>query len=132
MPLPDTPNSHDTDDTDDVIRIRREPLYVWLARFTWVIVMILLLEYALKSHQEHEPQAAITAGALFLIMLLAGVIVEVVRHVESQPESRLLRDMARANQAAARNAEREHTAITDVTSNKHMTDFTGDKDVLYE
>lgn len=92
MPLPDS--NHSLED-EHVIRIRREPLYVWLARLVWLIGLIVLLEYALASRQEREPQAAITAGALFLVILLAGVITEIVRHIESQPESRMMREMAR-------------------------------------
>jgi hypothetical protein len=87
MAAPDSKNSHD--DTH-YIRIKREPLYVWLGRLIWLICMVVLLEYALQSRQEREPQAAITAGALCLFLFIAGVLVEVVRHVESQPIGHLL------------------------------------------
>lgn len=124
MPLPDSTNSHDE---DDVIRIKREPLYVWLARLTWLIVLIVLLEYALKSHQEREPQAAITAGAICLLLLLAGIVVEIVRYVEAQPESRLLRDVARANSAG-----NTRDTAGDTAASEHAIDDIGDKDSLYE
>jgi hypothetical protein len=87
------PDSKDSPDDTQYIRIKREPMYVWLGRLVWLIGMAVLLEYALQSRQEREPQAAITAGALCLFLLIAGVIVEVVRHVESQPTMHLLNDI---------------------------------------
>jgi Na+/H+ antiporter NhaD/arsenite permease-like protein len=78
-------------DEPDYIRIKREPLYIWLARLLWLICLIILLEYAVQSHYEREPQAAISAGALCLVLFVAGVIVEVVRHAESQPTTHVLR-----------------------------------------
>lgn len=127
MPLPDTTDSHRK---DDMVCIKREPLYVWLARLTWVIVLVVLLEYALQSHQEREPQAAITTGAICVILLLAGVIVEVVRHIESQPESRRLRDMARANSTTVRNNGQDEDVTANLALSERTTDRTGDKDVI--
>lgn len=83
-------NSKKSHDDSHYIRIKREPLHVWLGRLVWLICLVVLLEYALQSRQEREPQAAITAGALCLFLLIAGVIVEIVRHVESQPAGHLL------------------------------------------
>lgn len=94
MPAPESKNSYDD---AEYIRIKREPLYVWLTRLLWLIGLVLLLEYALQSHHEREPQAAITAGALWLVLLVAGVIVEVVRYVEAQPEAHLLRNIQHVN-----------------------------------
>lgn len=88
MPAPQSQNSYDD---ADYIHIKREPLRVWLGRLIWVILLILLLEYAFKSYQEREPQAMITASALATFLLTAGVIVEVVRHVESQGDEAILR-----------------------------------------
>ena len=84
MPALQSQNSYDD---ADYIHIKREPLYVWLSRLVWVILLILLLEYAFKSHVEREPQATITASALAIFLLVAGVIIEVVRHVESQGDT---------------------------------------------
>ena len=146
MPSHDVHSSHPASHDEDAIRIKREPPHIWLGRLTWVIMLIVMLEYAIGSHQEREPQAAITAFALFLIMLLAWVIVEVVRYVESQPESRMLRDMARANGAAARDSDFDgafelprdmvQTPVTDAAPNDHtLPDIDANmdqKDVLYE
>jgi hypothetical protein len=88
------PDPKDSPDDAQYIRIKREPLYVWLGRLVWLIGMAVLLEYALQSRQEREPQAAITAGALCLFLLIAGVIVEVVRHVESQPTIHLMNNFS--------------------------------------
>lgn len=87
MPAPDSKNSHDD---AHYIRIKRESLHIWLGRLVWLMCMAMLLEYALQSRQEREPQAAITAGALCLFLFIAGVIVEIVRHVESRPPAHLL------------------------------------------
>lgn len=145
MPSHDVHSSHPSPHDEDVIRIKREPLRIWLARLTWVIMLIVMLEYAIGSHQEREPQAAITAFALFLIMLLAWAIVEVVRYVESQPESRMLRDMARANGAATRDGDFDgafelprnviQTPVADTARNSTLPDTAAnmdEKDVLYE
>ncbi len=94
MSAPESRNSYDD---AEYIRIKREPLHVWLARLLWLICLVLLLEYALQSHHEREPQAAITAGALCLVLLVAGIIVEVVRHVEARPEAHLLRNIPHVN-----------------------------------
>lgn len=69
---------------DYVLKVERAPLYVWLARITWVILLIVLLEFAIASWQEREPHAAILASALLIALLLAGIIAEVVRRVEAR------------------------------------------------
>jgi hypothetical protein len=66
------------------VRIRRRPLYEWLLWLVWLIALALLLEFVLSSLAEYERQAATLAGALFVGLLLAGLIVWFVRRVEAE------------------------------------------------
>lgn len=65
-----------------VLRLRRRPLAAWLAWLVWLIALVILLEYAFASFAEHERQAGIIAGAIFVGLLAAGIIIEVVRSIE--------------------------------------------------
>lgn len=69
---------------EHTFRIRRRSCSSWMAWFLWGIVLFILLEYALSSFSEHEPQAGLLAGALFLGLLMAGLILEFVKIVESR------------------------------------------------
>lgn len=61
------------------------PLWVWSAISTWVMVLAILLEYTLASLAELEPQAAILAGAIFIGLLMAGIITLLVRTAVADP-----------------------------------------------
>jgi uncharacterized membrane protein YbjE (DUF340 family) len=78
------PDQHKPSGKMITIRLRRRPLYEWLAWLVWLIVLLIILEYAIASFAEHEQQAGITAGALFTFLLTAGLIVEAVQQVESR------------------------------------------------
>ena len=65
------------------IRIRRRPLYEWLLWLVWLILLAILGEFTLGSFAEQEPQAGITAGALFVCLLVAGLIVWAMQRAES-------------------------------------------------
>ncbi len=70
------------------VRIRRRPLYEWLLWLVWLIALALLLEFALSSIAEYEPQAATLSGALFVGLLIAGLIVWFVRRVEAEEQDK--------------------------------------------
>jgi 4-hydroxybenzoate polyprenyltransferase len=63
-------------------------LYEWLLWIVWFIVLILLAEYTLGSRREMEWQAATLSSALFLIVLLGGVITGVIRRIEAQDQDK--------------------------------------------
>ncbi|MFW5708840.1 MAG: reductive dehalogenase [Chloroflexota bacterium] len=67
-----------------IIQMRRRSLSEWLAGVVWIIVLFILLEYIFSSFQENEVQAAALAGALFIGVLLAGIITQIVRNVEAR------------------------------------------------
>ncbi|HML22391.1 MAG TPA: hypothetical protein PKD09_12130 [Aggregatilinea sp.] len=82
--MPPSPQDRPSEPTDYVLKVERAPLYIWLARLTWAIIVLVLLEFDITSWQEREPHAAILATALLTVLVLAGIIVEVVRHVEAR------------------------------------------------
>jgi hypothetical protein len=65
-----------------VFCLRRRSLAEWLAWLLWLMTLIIVLEYSLTSFREHERQAGILAGAMFIGLLLAGIIIEVIKNVE--------------------------------------------------
>lgn len=65
-----------------ILRIRRRSLAAWMGWLIWLIALVILLEYAIASFREHEQQAGIIAGAIFVGLLIAGIIIEVVRSIE--------------------------------------------------
>jgi hypothetical protein len=65
-----------------VFRLRRRSLAEWLAWLVWFVLLIVFLEYAITSFAEYERQAAIVAGAIFVGLLAAGIIIEVVKSIE--------------------------------------------------
>lgn len=67
-----------------VVRLRKRSCSEWMAIVIWLIVLGVLLEYAWSSIWENEDQAAILAGALFLGLLVAGMIVQLIRSVEAR------------------------------------------------
>lgn len=66
-----------------VIRVRRRSVREWLALILWLTALLVLLEFTISSRYEREGQAAVLAGALFVGLLLAGLIVQVMRGVEA-------------------------------------------------
>lgn len=66
------------------VSIRRKPLYEWLLWGLWLLVLLVLLEFTLESRREYEWQAATLAGALFLIVLVAGMIAGMIRRIEAE------------------------------------------------
>jgi hypothetical protein len=83
----DLPPTHSTPaqepEPEITIRIRRRPLYEWLFWLIWLILLAILSEFTLGSFAEQEPQAGITAGALFVCLLVAGLIVWAMQRAES-------------------------------------------------
>ncbi|QPC84475.1 hypothetical protein G4Y79_08890 [Phototrophicus methaneseepsis] len=77
-----------TRDDHYVIRIRRRPLAAWMGWLLWLLMLGILLEYALTSFGEYEPQAGILAGALFCGLLLAGAIIGFVQTAEGRSKYR--------------------------------------------
>ena len=70
-------------DSEITIRVRRRTLREWLAWLVWLILLGILGEFALTSFAEQEPQAGITAGALFMTLLIAGLIVWAIQRAEN-------------------------------------------------
>jgi hypothetical protein len=78
----DGAESHNS--SHQIIHLRRRSAREWLSGFSWLILLIVLLEYTLRSLDEHEPQAAVLAGALFLGLLIAGIVFQIVCSIESR------------------------------------------------
>lgn len=69
-----------------LIRLRRRAISEWLALLIWLVLLVILLEYALTSLYEHETQAAILAGALGIGLLVAGIIIQFMRGIEARSQ----------------------------------------------
>jgi hypothetical protein len=115
-PPPDVPP--DTPPDMITIHIRRRPLYEWLGWLIWLIVLGVLLEFCLVSFREHEGQAGVLAGALFLFLLLAGLIVEGMHQADLRSQYR---------QIAAPPPDQPLTDVLDFNP-PALDDFTGDRD----
>lgn len=67
-----------------VLHVRKRPFAEWLAWLIWLVILGVLLEYALTSFTEQEPQAGMLAAGIFAGLLLTGIIIEVVKVVEAR------------------------------------------------
>ena len=67
-----------------VLRVRRRSYVEWLAWVLWLLGLAVLLEYALASFDEQEPQAGVLALGLFIGLLFTGIIIELVRAIEAR------------------------------------------------
>lgn len=67
-----------------VVRIRRRPPHAWLSWLLWGLVLAVLLEYAVSSLYEHETQAAVIAGLVFIFVLSGGLIYGYMRRIEAE------------------------------------------------
>lgn len=90
--VPHAENSH-------IIRLRRRSVSELLAGVVWLIGLAVLLDYALSSFSENEHQAGILAGAIFVGLLGAGIVIQIMRGIEarSQQRRRLTRQVSRQN-----------------------------------
>ena len=98
----DPQRNRETDaDNHHLIRLRRRSASEWLAGVVWLVGLAVLLDYALSSFRERENQAGILAGAIFVGLLGAGIIIQIMRGVEarSQQRRRLTRQVSRHNPA---------------------------------
>lgn len=84
----DHPEKPDRDPDFFSVRIRRKPLYEWLLWIVWGFTLFLLAEYALASRREFEWQAATLATALFVIVLLGGLITGLIKRIEAQDQDK--------------------------------------------
>lgn len=66
------------------LRIRRRPCASWMAWFLWLVALAILLEFSLSSFAEREPQPGVVAGGMFLALLMAGLIIEITKIIESR------------------------------------------------
>lgn len=66
--------------------VRRRSLAEWLMWLIWLVILLILLDYSLVSFIEDEPQAGILSGAIFMGLLLAGMVVEVVKIIDRRSE----------------------------------------------
>jgi hypothetical protein len=87
----DSPNSEDqkalpmpSNSRWHVFSIRKRSTGEWAAWAVWLIILIILFEYAVSSFHEKEPQAGVLAAALFGSMLLAGIIIEAIKSIETR------------------------------------------------
>lgn len=72
------------DDQDKYqFKIRRRPWYEWLLWVLWLFLEIVFLQSALASHQELELRAAIIYWMIFGLLLLAGLVLWLVRRIQS-------------------------------------------------
>lgn len=71
------------DKNDYQIKIHRRPWYEWLLWAVWLFLLIVFLQSAIGSHQEFEPRAAAIFWMFFGLLLLAGIVVWLVRRIQS-------------------------------------------------
>jgi len=62
-----------------IFRIRKRPFYIWLLRILWVLWLVFWAEVTLGSKAELEPRAFAISISIFLISLLAGFILWLIR-----------------------------------------------------
>ena len=118
--LPPTPDQPPDAPPDMItIHIRRRPLYEWLGWLIWLIVLGVLLEFCLVSFREHEGQAGVLAGGLFLFLLLAGLIVEGMHQAD-------LRSQYRPSAAPPSDQPMPDDGLD--FNPPSLNDFTGDRD----
>ena len=65
------------------LRIRRRPCASWMAWFLWLVALAILLEFSLASFAEREVQPGVVAGGMFVVLLMAGLIIEITKIIES-------------------------------------------------
>jgi 4-hydroxybenzoate polyprenyltransferase len=70
------------------IRIRRRPLHVWLSWLLWGLALVVSLEYAVTSLYEHEIQAAVIAGLVFIFLMGGGLVYGQMRRIEIEERDR--------------------------------------------
>ncbi len=67
-----------TTSSNEYIRIRKQPWYVWIAWLLWAALLVFLIQNALGSAAELEPRAAmifwVTTGVVFLAGLVIGFV----------------------------------------------------------
>jgi uncharacterized integral membrane protein len=69
-----------------VFSIRKRSTGEWAAWAVWLIILIILFEYAVSSFYEEEPQAGVLAAALCGSILLAGIIIEAIKSIETRKD----------------------------------------------
>lgn len=69
-------------------RLRRRSLAERLLWLVWALLLLLLLDFAVTNQQEHEWQAATIAGALFLVILVGGIIANAVWRIEAEDQDK--------------------------------------------
>jgi hypothetical protein len=69
-------------------RVRRRALHERLRWLVWGVALLVLLEFAIASHQEQEWQAATIAGALFLVILVAGILANTIWRIEAEEQDK--------------------------------------------
>jgi len=56
-----------------IFRVRKRPWYVWLLRVTWVVWLLVWIEFAIGSRQELENQAFTTAMKVLIVSVFLGL-----------------------------------------------------------
>lgn len=58
----------------------------WLVRAMWVVVLAIFLEYAVRSVQEHEMQAAVIAAIVFGFLLFGGAVLMLLQRIDEEEQ----------------------------------------------
>lgn len=61
------------------LQIRRRPWWMWLLAALWLVIEVFMLQSAIGSGVEHEPQAALILWVLFAVIGVGGAFVWVLR-----------------------------------------------------
>lgn len=78
--------------TDDTNQPHPKPQPgVWRSRLAWAAwtaIEIFFFQNALASRHEHEPRAALVFSAIFVIILLGGIVRVLIQHfqLDDQPD----------------------------------------------
>ena len=56
----------------------------WVLLAVWITALAIFFEYAVRSAQELEPQAAVIAAIIFISLLLGGLVFTTLRRIEEE------------------------------------------------
>ena len=61
------------------VEVTKRPWYAWVLWAAWFVALVFLLQNAVASGREMEPQAALIFWIVFAVVLVAGVATWFVR-----------------------------------------------------
>jgi predicted lysophospholipase L1 biosynthesis ABC-type transport system permease subunit len=78
------PKDRDVRQSYIILRIRRRSWREWLVLILWALVALLMEDFALANWRHGEIQAAVIVSCALLVLLLAGIALNVMWGIERQ------------------------------------------------